>query len=135
MGRRTGMIRTVVCEAACYLADSFSLFKTSLMHVGAVGNGVVCGCPSPCGRILGVRRDGSVYAPHSMCAAAESAPHRERRIDSSPRSSCRRRAATAGDIAQREPNQLRGGLVIGKWPRVLMILRRRAWTLSSAFVV
>ena len=24
---------------------------------------------------------------------------------------------------------------VGKWPRVLMILRTRAWTLSSAFVV
>jgi hypothetical protein len=32
------------------------------MRVGAVGNRVLCGFPSPCGRVLGVHRDGSVQA-------------------------------------------------------------------------
>ena len=32
------------------------------MRVGAVGNRVLCGFPSPCGRVLCVRRDGGVHA-------------------------------------------------------------------------
>lgn len=31
------------------------------MRVGAVGNRVLCGSPSPCGRVLCVHRDGSVH--------------------------------------------------------------------------
>src|SRR5437899_11658245 len=33
-----------------------------MMGVGAVGNRVLCGFPNPCGRVLGVHRDGSVHA-------------------------------------------------------------------------
>ena len=39
------------------------------------------------------------------------------------------------DVAQREPDEFCGGFVTRKCPRVLMILRRRACTLSRALVV
>ena len=44
------------------LLGSSSSFQYTMMRVGAVGNRVLCGFPSPCGRVLGVHRDGSVHA-------------------------------------------------------------------------
>ena len=44
-------------------------------------------------------------------------------------------APVSRNVAQRQPDQLRGGLVRGEVARVLMILRSRAFTLSIAFVV
>jgi hypothetical protein len=38
------------------------------------------------------------------------------------------------DGAQRQPDQFRGRLIVRKWPRVLMIFRSRACTLSRALV-
>jgi hypothetical protein len=107
------------------------------MRVGAVGNCGLCGFPSRCGRVLCVHSDGSVHAHlHCNSLVEESDRRREWRIDSWPRA---RRAspvpigrgcfaAPARSISLR-PRRL------GKWPRVLMIVRSCAWTLSSALVV
>ena len=52
-----GRVRNFVCEAFVGLPSTMTTLR-----VGAVGNRVLRGFPSPCGRVLGVHRDGSVHA-------------------------------------------------------------------------
>jgi hypothetical protein len=120
-----------------------------MMRVGgAVGNRVRCGFPRSGGRVLCVHGSGSVHAPNAAngieClrrAGHLFDPHgkallkeqRELRHRLAPRADGH--GPAAGDVAQREPQQFRGRFSVGKWPRVLMILRSRAWTLSRALVV
>ena len=47
--------------------SSFFFIHEKMMGVGAVENRARCGFPNPCGRALGVHRDGSV---HALCRRA-----------------------------------------------------------------
>jgi hypothetical protein len=64
-----GSVRNFVCKAGDLVAPvlAFSPRENPTMRVGAVGNRVLCGFPSPCGRVLCVHRDGSV---HALCVIA-----------------------------------------------------------------
>ena len=77
-----------------------------------------------------------LYGVHFTRSRAKSDPRRESRIDSSPAAS-RARSRAHFAVMLRSASQISfvAASSVGKWPRVLMIFRSCAWTLSSALVV
>jgi hypothetical protein len=121
-----GSVRISVCEAddrRFRRSSSLSCYQR-VMRVGAVGNRVLRSFPAASMRRCTLRgRQGKPVAVEDRELVHRGAPGRRRALP------------VAGDIAQGEPYQFGAASSLGKWPRVLMILRSRACTLSGAFVV